>query len=684
MNHTWLQTLTLLVALLYPAMSALCAEPSLADMKPTPLNARSAPFLETEEVGIPSTEAWVTLGPLYQTSDKKTWRQMLVKKESRAARRFWVITLTLNTGEVKEHGPIKGYGQSKTAWSGDKLYFTTWLPGGFHVYDPDTDAITELPMPFENADLGAFRISVSPDGVLTMGGGGVTEVSTYDPKNGTLVKHGLLSDKHGFVYELGSDDRFVYAALRGKSPWELVAIDKRTKERKTVLTAPVEGYMNISGTTMQVRPNLSDTNAVAKHYRLADGQAAEYTPEPPKPAPPAATAAARPQVVIDESPLFEGRPAVAVHHQNPSDTNEWKVAHVSAPLASESTLALTALADGRIAALGGPYNPAVVFDPKTGEGKQAPFANVSGRCMLAIGPVVYASGYPNTALIRWDTTKPISNRVELPGRPAIAVTDPRSNPRLVTYFSQRIRSGGHMGVRMFRGADDCVYIATARHRHNLGFDVVWYDPANDTHGEIEDNGRNDHLAISWANPLEGGRKLIVSTTVQHNRQLDSPVPDSARLIVVDLVGRTYLGEYTPLPGFKTLTGVVEVAPNKIVGLAPDAERKTTYVYRYNLSGRKVEQVIRYEGLILGLQGTTALPGKGHDFTLGPDGKIWTGMETAAEVGALLRIDPATLEISPLGRIHRGSARFAFVGNDVYLNGGQRIQRLSIAGGLAAK
>jgi hypothetical protein len=650
------------------------ADEPLEAMAAKPLNAASAPLLETEEVGIASVEAWVTKAALFQTR-KGEWRQMLVKKENRGARQFWVVTLTLDTGRLTEHGPIKGYGQSRTAWSGGKLYFTTWLPGGFHVYDPTTDRIAELPMPFVSGEAGAFRMSVSPDGVIAMGAGGVAEVTMYDPRRRRLTKFGKLSDSHGFVYELGSDNRYIYAALRGKSPWELVAIHKKTRERRALLTTPVEGYMNVSGTSLSVRLNLSDTNDTSRSYELRNGELAQ----PATNAPPKATASPQrnpePQVLLDESPLFEGKSEMAIHYQNPKNTNEWKIAHVAAPLASENTLALTTLDDGRIAAIGGPYNPCVVFDPKTGAGKQAPFAPLSGRCMLAIGPVIYASGYPSTALMRWDTSQPITPRTELPDQPAIPDDDPRANPRLLGHFSQSVRSGGHMGVRMFKGADGCVSIVTARHRHNLGFDVVWYNPADGTKGEIEDNGCNDHLAVSWAGLIENGRKLVLSTTIEKNRQLTNAVPENARLLVVDLVARKYVGQLEPLPGFKALTGIVEIAPNKLVGLAPGPTNATTYVYRYDYAAKKMEQVVRYNRLIFGLQGTSALPGKGYDFVVGPDGKIWTGMETAAEEGAFLRIDPTTLEVSVLGRIKGGSARFAFAGNDVYVNSAAKVRRL---------
>ena len=661
------------------------AQVDLPDLPAIPLKGAQAPLLETQPVGIPSVQSWVTLAARFKVPATGQWVQMLITKANRDARKFVVSTLNLETGAIKVHPEVAGYGQSKTAWSGGKFYFTTWLPSGFHVYDPATDAITELPPPFENKDAGAFRMSVSPDGVLTMGAGGVTEVSMYDPKTGTLTKLGAVgSPGHSWVYELGSDDGWIYAALRGKSPWELVVINKKTKEAKIALTVPPEGYINISNNGGRVYENFA-TKEGMRDVIFRDGQ---VLPPGEAPAPANVGQAAAPQkpetppeVMVDESPLFEGKKTVAIHYQDPADRAVWKTAEIEAPLASEGMLAMTVTDDGRIAAVGGPYNPIVLFDPATDKGIQAPFAHVSARWLLADGPIIYGTGYPSTTLVKWDTTKPATSPIALPGKPAIPNTDARANPRIVALWSMTPTSGGHMGVRMFKGADGCIYICAARHRHNLGYDVVWYDPATDEKGEIEDNGRNDHLAVTWAALMDGGSKMIVATSIEKNRQLTSAVPESAKLIVVDLVGRKYLGEYVPFKGVHELTGIVEIAPSKVVGLALAPDTKSTYVYRYDLAESKVEQVARYSGLLFGQHGTTAQPGKGFDFILGPDGRIWTGMSVAAERGAALRINPADLTVATDGQIAQGVWRYAFLGEQVYINYGSRIQRVPALGAL---
>jgi hypothetical protein len=640
-----------------------------------------APMIEVVPRGGTAGQTWVTKGVIFKNPKSGHWVQMLIKKTSRAAREFVVATLDLNTGVIKDLGEIKGYGQSKTAWTGGKFYFTTWLPGGFYVYDPETDAIRKLDDAF-TGDMGAFRMSVSPDGVLTLGAGPGTDLSFFDPKTEKLTKIGALSAKHSYVYELGSDEKYAYAGLRSKSPWMVMSVNKATGEKKVLLEAPPEGYVKISGTTARVTQDFS--KGVWQHYKLVDGGMVAVDPpaEPPPATQPAATAKVAetvPMVVIDETPILDGGDKLQIDYQDPADLTKWKAAMYPAVVASEGILAATVMGDGKIAAMTGPYNPAILYDPKTDKTIQAPFSPVSGRAMIAIGPVVYGTGYPSTTLVRWDTSKPVTKVNNPADKGNFDWSKADANPRNLGTWAMSVSSGGHMGVRLFEGADGMVYILTARHRHNLGYDVVWYNPTAQTKGEIEDGGVNDHNAASWACLVDGGKKMVVSTTVEPNRQLTTPVPEEAKIQVIDLVNRAYLESHRPVPGTKAYVGVVEVSPGVIVGTANGANNTTT-VYRYNLGTRKLEASVVYEGIIQGQHGTTSLPGKGRDFVLGPDGKIWTGMETGAEMSALLKIDPATLKVQILGRLGRGDGRYLFTDGKVYLTGFTTLMEIPALGG----
>jgi hypothetical protein len=220
-----------------------------------------------------------------------------------------------------------------------------------------------------------------------------------------------------------------------------------------------------------------------------------------------------------------------------------------------------------------------------------------------------------------------------------------------------------------------LYLIARRHRHFSGFDVVWYDPAKDLKGEIDDQGALNHLQIGWACLIDGGKKLALATAVEPNDQLPGEPPGSAKLFVLDLVARKYVAQHTPLPGLKTLTGIAETSPGKLVGLALDGQNKTTFVYRFDLAAGKVEQVVRYDRLIQGVPGTTGLPQVGADFALGPDGRIWTAMDVAAELWVILRLDPKDLTLQPLGTAPGGVPRFVFQDGQVYLTGRDKLRRI---------
>lgn len=693
--------LCMAAAVVMGQVSATWADPSWRDAEVRPLDLRGVKALEAVEVGLAGRQANVTAGQLFRVTNPLAdagspveasasgtsggWVQMLIRKANRDAREFDVVTLNLRTGKYKVHDPIKGYGQAYTAWSGGKLYWTTWIPGGMHEYDPVSDTIRDLGFPFHNHDLGGYRMSVSPDGVISMGGGGVSEVSMYDPATDKLTMIGILSEKHAWVYSIGSDNDYIYAALRGKAPWELVVIDKKTLERRTIATVPVKGYMDVGGTRVWMSEDFSG-GAERKTYDLRGREMTLFNPAEASasaaPAKPAAPKPVKPKVLIDETPLLRGSDELLIHYQDPDDLSQWKQTSLPAPLYTESTLAIAALPDGTVAAMGGPYGPATLYDPATDVTVQAPFDPVSGRCLVAVGSVLYGSGYPSTVTMRWDTAAPITSPDELPDRSGVSFESKSANPRSLGAWPQSPTSGGHMGVRIFVGADQCIYIATARHRHGSGFDVVWYDPATEQKGEIDDKGLLDHHNIGWASPLDGGRRLIVATSLHANGQLTSPVPTEAALFVADLSGRSYEAQpHHPLPGAKAYTGIVEVAPNVVVGLAPADDQKSTWVYRYNLAERKLEKVARYAGLIHGTDGTTGLPAKGMDFVLGPGRdahrRIWTGMGAGADQSMLMTIDPATLDITRLGTIAGGHIRFAFTSDATHICGAPRIRRLMV-------
>lgn len=635
--------------------------PAVRDIEP-PLG--DTPLLRPRAVGRAAAEAHVKLFAAVKAPHNGRWLQLVwTRKEERDAREFWLSVVDLETGRVRQlPEPLAGNVPYGSAWSGGKFYFGSGQPGGLFAFDPRDETVAALGAPFENKDGAVYRMDVSPDGVIALGGS-VAEVSTFDPRTGSFTRFGRLSERHNFVYELGSDNGYVYAALRGRSPWELVAVDKRTRKARVILTAPLDGYINARGSWASVFEKFP--GGEAKSYRLAEGKAVPATPPAPGPA-----AEAPPEVSVDDSPFLAGGKEVLLHYQRQSDRKAWKAVALPATPVRWDLLVVAARADGRLVALGSSYKAALLVDPRSGRTVQAPMPELSGRCLLSDGAVVYASGYPGTTLLAWDTSRPVTPRGG-PGVKAVGPDDPTANPRRVALWGQSSESGGHIGAQMAKGADGRVYIATVRHRYSRGFDLVWYDPSGKTRGEVPDGGLLDHLAFQWLAATADGKHLLAATAVQPNENIKRAVPAEAKLLVFDTATQKYTA-HAPVPGAKALAGLAAVAPDVVVGLALDLGNRTTTVFRYRLADRRLEKAVRYRGLIQGLRDPRGVIA---GFTVATDGSIWTGMEIGAEASVLLRIDPKDLTVRSVGRLKEGIPDLAFQAGRLFLSNGPQLREV---------
>lgn len=643
---------------------------------PTPIDGPGVKALELETVGTFAARAWYRLLPPGRADDKSGWKQLVwFKRDSRTVRKSWFASLDFATGQLKEQPMIPCMEPWDTLWVGGKLYIGMNLMPRLAVYDPATDTLTDVGEPFTKS-YSVFRLAVGPDGVLALGAGSGTDLATYDPATKTFTSYGQVGGagtEQGYVYWLSLDLDYIYCAVRGTGPWELVAIHRKTRERTVLATAPVDTMMTIDGNRASVPTGKGDAPT---RYLLAGGKAtpldaAAATDAPKLPGP--GFSGEPPKLVLDESPLAAGESSLKLHFEKPGATPRWQQTTLEVVLDQGVLGHVVAVGGGRIAAIGRAYEPMVVTDLKGGRSWRVPMPT-SAYTLAAAGNRVFVAGYPSANLMLYDADKPLTWTVDLPDQPGVPLASEQANPRQAHVFASET-GGAHIGACLTPAADGRIYLIARRHRYFYGFALAWFNPTTLETGVVKDGGAFDHLQIGWMAPVDGGRKLAISTYVEPNKQLSGVPPEGAALLLFDVKEQRIVGKYTPLPGTKVLLGVAETAPGWLVGVGVDEEKGTSTVYRFNLETGATEQARVYAGLICGKTGTLGVPLRTHDFRLGPDGRVWSGVDRGGEGTVLFRLNPADLGADPVGFVEGSYIRLLFDGGRVYLSGASSVRRV---------
>jgi hypothetical protein len=663
-----------LAALAFAA--AACADPAAPSNAPAPelpletLNWGPAlPVLPLEPVGKPSVRAWFDALPPGRANDESPWKQLIYfKKDKRIAQKSYFAVADFAAGTVRELPVVIPAMQPwATRWLGGKLYIGFNLPERLAVFDPATETLTDLGPAFSGKSMTLYRVETSTDGLLLLGGGTGSDISLFDPKTGTFDPFGQVAANPGggtYAYSLSGDSNYVYAAVRSSDPWELVRLDRKTRERKVLLTAPAQAFLAVNGNTVERVAQGEEK----KWYNLADGILTEVngSRRPPqwKLPGPGFTGKA-PELAIDQAPVMEGDDALTIHLQAPGGAS-WKQARLPLRPDVEMISHIGALGDGRLVGLPSKYFAMVLVDPRTGATRRCPL-RVSAYGMLPVGDRVFIAGYPMARVLAFDATRPMTWEESVPGRPGVPDDDPAANPKLIKILGQDT-GGAHLGMRLNRGSDGNVYMIARRHRYFYGFSLAWFNPAPDAKGDFaftvfDDKGAFNHLQIRAMQAVRGGTNLLITTEVQPNKQLPGEAPDSAAVFLFDVPSRTIAARHEPLPGAQSIETAALVGPDLLVGVADNYKTNGSTLFRYNLKSGTIEQMRRFQHRL------------GDNLALQPDGLLW-GSVLYGNYSVLFTIDPATLDIKGLGRTEeRNSADYFFHQGAVYLSGFTQLMRV---------
>ncbi|OQB82576.1 MAG: hypothetical protein BWX88_03885 [Planctomycetes bacterium ADurb.Bin126] len=508
-----------------------------------------------------------------------------------------------------------------------------------------------------------------------------------DPDTLAVTFYGPIGPSHApsacWGYSGAADGRYVYVAS-GKVPWHLVAYDRKTGKSETLATTGTVGGMvsvgqGRDGCTAKVS-GIVGPSGERQEYWLHEGKAIPVSDRnvPPwpvrEPGPPPT-----PGVEVNTSravPDLEGfaeiwvRPAQPGRPRNePADAAPeqlgWKRFRFQVPLHPHSIYRLVEMPDGRLLGTAGSYEGNFVFDPKTAQGKHLGKIGLSHYATAFSGPKVYMSGYPSSPLYAYDPAQPWTAGT-VAGHRVIEDGDGRANPRRLLYMGAKELAGTHKMYAAVTAAGGKVFFGGQWVRDGSCGGLAWYDPATGQAGGLWKP--LSALQVTHMAAADEGRLIVVSTRRVEDTVLKKPKPEQGALLVFEVAKGDFVHKLEPVKLAKGTGPIVCPGGSRIVGWAPNGDNADESVL-YLADAR--------EGKLLATR-TLGYPlpvaigsnqQENWDFRLGPDGKVWTFLNNV-----LIAIDPATLDIAPIGRLDKPGC-LALAAGRIYLGGTTAVRRV---------
>jgi len=621
----------------------------------------------------------------------------------------WLYAIDLGTGHVKKqrfpdnvqiHMSGQALGFDGKYYIASPLGYSSKSQGmAMFVYDPATNTLENRGVIVPGL-MGEVRpIVIGPDERIYGTGswdGGKVGLYIYDPKLGKMVKDfGPLGPSHPngvWSRAIGVDDTHAYI-VSGDIPFYLVSVNLATGEQKVLLESPSGHRIDVDPTFPGALATVpQEGGASQKEYWLYHGQAIlkvdNKRPWPAQASPWDKAPKTKPEIYRDQfdpdaggnatlwyrlpEDAAKAPPAPPARTAPPADAKPedlgWRaiclegIDTYSYPIAR-----LALLPDGRLYGTAADYVGSFIFDPKSAK------ATLLGRNLwvspytyIAYGDKLYTSGYWEGAVFAFDPKRPWTmHKGGPPGHPAPEPEDPASNPRRVGRLDKAARMTiGHSAAV---GADGKIYIGGFGLRGYTGGSFGWYDPKT---GKVGGFWRPlSGCEVRWLAPLKEGRLIAMSTSAAPDELNGNRTPEEARLFVYDVTQARIVREIVPVPKAATTGLVIDVAPDRLLGLTLDPERpKAAILYGVDIT----------TGDVL-FRKTLPWPvsenrwyrrrDKTPDFVPSPDGFVRAFLKNA-----LVRINPKDASVHVAGRIDVPGSP-TFVGNDVYFTGTHHLRRI---------
>lgn len=619
-----------------------------------------------------------------------------------------IVGIDIKTGRTRTYQTDRGpnYHLAPVIQSPDnfKFYISNLNPGlrqGISIYDPNTKEFTVNALDIPDTLLGETHpLALGTDGkIYAFGQHPDRTVSAVqiDPRTNEVTDYGSFGPSHApnacWAYSGAADDRYLYVAS-GKVPWYLVAYDRRTGEWETLVeTEPVGGMVGVSqgryGAT-GFATGIKGTDGTRQNYWLYKGKAIireagdnnppwpapdkdkPLLPQPEKPEVSRAfavpTSDGRAQIWVRSREAAEAAKAAdieAPENAKPQDFG-WNVFNYRVPTYAQTIHRCMELPDGRIFGTAGAYEGNFIFDPRTNRAEHMGKIGLSHYATTMHNGLIYMSGYPTSPLFVYDPNKPWTANTPTPKGETISERSEESNPRMIDYMGKKEYAGTHKMYGATTGADGRVYFGGTWIRDGSCGGLAWYDPET---GEMDGMWEPfSNYQINYMTSADNGRIIVISTRAVRDPILGKETPEQGRLFFFDTDKQEIAGHADPVPRARCAGLVVGVGGHYVLGWNEDPQNDdASLLYLVDATSGNIVRGKKLPFKIPVRIGSNQK--ESFDYRLGPDGQVWTFME-----GALVRINPRDLSITPVGRINPGG-RLAFSGQHLYLGGKPELRRV---------
>lgn len=569
----------------------------------------------------------------------------------------------LSDGAITTYGPFPWTGphSAPVMTPNVRIYWReTYTAGRLLEYRLDTGTMTDLGTIFGVSGVSTQSIAHGVDNSVVVGSADQSMVHLRKA-DGTTQEYGPVHVDYNYIYTIGVDATHIYCALRGDD-WRLVSVDRVTGAVVN-LTAGIPddgtGYIEIqthfeSGPHVRIRQNSVDTR-----YWLTAGAIGAVIPG----ALPSTIANDLADIVVDQASLSDTLAKVSYTSNR-----------ITTPMAdlytstnhTPSDVFRIARYDATRAIIGThEYGPAGIHDfaLNTTTSLGAPGHTIYD--VARAGNYVYATGYPSAATAR----KLLSS-----GFGWTSQGMPGADPGPMF--------GAHTGTHFMLGSDGRLYFIGIKSRFSSGFGLGWFDPVSGTRGVVDSGSNFVNLRVAWAAPMDGGQRMVITTSVDALGDPGAPVPSTARIIIFNVTTQSFVS-YTPVAGQQKLGPISQVVGGALVGMYTNSvgQEGPTMVYRFDRALGELTAARLWTGLICGITDNSDVPLKAHEWMTGPDGNIWTvyRVPVAAAPAYIFTLNPVTLAPTPVGDVldlGGEGIKLYFYGRDVYLTGYTQLRKLA--------